>query len=120
MNNEPVGFIYIIKNSINGMFYIGATKRPLQNRLHSHYISAKSIEGFHEKGIFYSAGRSKIFQDDLCKYGEDGFSIELVENVYNLSEMNEIEKYWIDKFYGNELMYNIRKSGYNGLWGKKI
>lgn len=56
-------------------------------------------------------------RNDYHKYGGDVFKIELVENVYDINLVQEIENYWIDevrKKYGDKL-YNRDKSTFSSF-----
>ncbi len=104
MSDDIKARVYCIRNLSNGWIYIGITKNPLNTRLSAHITRMEKLET-------RKNGRMK---EDYLKYGKESFSIELVENVYDLSIAQEIENYWIEKFYGNKC-YNTRKSLYSSV-----
>lgn len=93
----PVAFIYLIRNIENGMVYVGATKVDLNVRFKEH--------------VKHPA--NKLMKRDLIVFGEKSFKIELIENVYNLEEVKEIENYWIEKLGREHELYNLMNSGYS-------
>jgi group I intron endonuclease len=91
--------IYKITNNINNKMYIGQTIRPLLKRFKEHKKRANC-------SALYEA---------LKKYGEENFTIELIENVESINLLNEREQHWIT-FY-NTLSpngYNLTSGGNNG------
>lgn len=91
-------YVYLIKNEINGDRYIGKTISPIEERFKTHcYNASKGIETY-----LYRAMR---------KYGEENFSVELVETVAGEQLLNEREIYWIDKIVPE---YNMTTGGDGG------
>ena len=81
--------IYIIKNDINNMVYIGQAKN-----VHKRFL----------KHCNFSQYKSKL-QDAIKLYGKEHFHYEILE--YNIKDYKEREKYWIQ-------YYNcIWPNGYN-------
>ena len=92
-----MGFIYIIKNTINNKVYIGQTTNTIQYRFNQHLTNA-DLE--YKTGHLYNAMR---------KYGKEHFYIEKIEEVAN-EKLNEREIYWID-------YYDSFNNGYNSTIG---
>lgn len=102
MNNkklkENIGIIYKVTNDINNKVYIGQTTYTLEQRWANHVnASLKNVDKFH----FHSAIR---------KYGPKHFKIEEIERCPE-SELNNKEKYYIQKFNSIENGYNISIGG---------
>lgn len=97
---EVLGQIYIIKNSINDKVYIGQTIQDYKRRWHGHKHESKSIDR-----PLYRAMR---------KYGYDNFWVELIEDNIPYEELDEKEIYYI-KLYDcmNPKGYNISPGGQN-------
>lgn len=95
-----MGYIYKITNNINGKIYIGKTTTTIQNRFKGHIKKAKG--GSH----------NSYLQNALIKYGVENFSIEELDESDALDELNQKEKYWIEK-----LNARNRSIGYNQTSG---
>ena len=91
-----MGFIYAIKNDINDKLYIGKTVTSLSNRW-LHHKDAYLREDWH----LYRAMR---------KYGIEHFWIEEIEECLD-KEINEREKYWINKTNAYHIGYNMTIGG---------
>lgn len=89
-----MGYIYIIRNTINTKVYVGQTKNTIQHRFRQHIYEAN-------RGCQY------VIHKAMRKYGTDNFYIEPIEQ-YDNSLLNAKEIYWI-KFYKS----NNPKYGYN-------
>lgn len=96
------GKIYKYTNMINGKVYIGQTKQSLQERDKKHLTQLSDLTYFHRA---------------LKKYGRENFTLELVEDGIPFEQLNDKEKFYIDKF---ESFY-VTGKGYNltqgGQWG---
>lgn len=103
-------YIYKITNNINQKVYIGQSIRPVEDRFKRHISDAKN----------------NILDTHFCrairKYGEENFSIEIIDTAQTQHELNHKEQYWIR--YYNSIMngYNetdaIYKSGGNTYLSK--
>ena len=92
------GYIYIIRCTLNNMYYIGSTTTSLQRRFSSHLSSSKKKKSPISRMI------------DL--YGKDNFSIEKLfeKNIYHKREILAIEADFIElynKYDGNCLNSSI-------------
>lgn len=89
--------IYRITNKVNGKFYIGKTTKSIAVRLKEHKYRSKTGNTYLHKAI--------------RKYGEDQFSIELLESVQTNDDLNHREIYWIATL---SPQYNMTKGGDGG------
>ncbi len=101
--------IYKITNNVNGMLYIGKTKRLITERWKQHCNDARN--------------KSKCFrfQEDILKYGKENFTVEQIDEAETDEEACEKEIYWIKQY--NSLYpngYNVSKGGKNTGNMKKI
>lgn len=91
------GTIYLIRNGVNNMCYIGQTVKDANCRLREHIGDANSNR---KKYTIHCAIR---------KHGKENFSLEILETV-TADLLNEREEYWISH-------YDTYKSGYNETKG---
>lgn len=94
--------IYKVTNKVNGKIYIGQTVRTLEQRKWQHLDCAKNGVKTH----FYNAIR---------KYGEENFVFEIIDEASSLQELNELERYYINKFNCIENGYNMVDGGNNNV-----
>ncbi len=95
--------IYLIRNKINGMCYVGQTTRDLQKRINEHRSGSASSKNTY-------IGRA------IKKYGKDNFDFSLIDKCGALDELNKLEVFYISLF--NTLKpsgYNIALGGDNNL-----
>ena len=78
-----IGFIYIIKNTVNSKVYIGQTRTSVEQRWKEHLIHAQ-----------YDA---QVINRAMKKYGVDKFYIETLE-ICNLNILDYREMYYIDLY----------------------
>lgn len=78
-----VGFIYIIKNTVNGKVYIGQTRTSVDQRWKEHLRHAQYGD--------------QVINRAMRKYGVDKFYIETLE-ICDVSIIDEREIYYIDLF----------------------
>lgn len=91
-------YIYKITNLVNNKCYIGQTIRSVEKRWSEHKYSVKSN--------YYNFDHS-ILHKALKKYGIDNFSVEILEKVNTLEELDEKERFYITKF------DSLSPNGYN-------
>jgi group I intron endonuclease len=89
--------IYKATNTVNGKYYIGKTKKSLDNRIKSHKIASTKKDS-----LFYRA---------INKYGFDKFKWEIIAECDNANSLNNLEKKYISE---NHNGYNIAKGGDGG------
>lgn len=92
--------IYIIKNTVNDLVYIGQTSRDMYTRWNEHLVCGKS--GYRLK--------SKLYRN-MYNLGTENFYIELLETC-SIENLDNREAYYISK-------YNSFNSGYNSTRGGK-
>jgi hypothetical protein len=100
-----MGFIYIIKNDINEMKYVGQTTRNVNIRFTEH----KSCKT-----------KNRLISDEIKKFGKINFSIMSVIEVEN-SCLTEQENFYINKYntiYPNG--YNVREEHCLSYTGSSI
>lgn len=101
-----MGYIYKITNNINQKIYIGLTTLSVEERWKSHLYTA-----FNKNSKDYNA----VFKKAIRKYGENNFTIEVIDEAEDLDTLKEKEKYWI-KYY-NTFILDEDSWGYNGTKG---
>lgn len=87
--------IYIIKNNLNNIVYIGQTSQSLEERLKHHYSNIKS-------------GKT-LLNKAMRELGKENFYIQLLENVES-QNADERELYWILKYKETNELYNMKLS----------
>ena len=89
------GYVYKTTNLINSKIYIGQHKSEIFD---DNYF-----------------GSGKYLKNAINKYGEDNFTIEVIEWAEDKNSLNVLEKRWI-RFYRNQnyVMYNIADGGEGG------
>lgn len=93
-----MGYIYIIKNKINGKSYVGQTITPIKERWRKH--------------VSNSVWKKKLTGVDAAikKYGPNNFDVQMLCECDN-KDLDELEIYYIkefDTFYNG---YNLTKGG---------
>jgi len=84
-------YIYLIRNNLNNMIYIG--KQVRNNKLYM--------------------GSGKLIKLAIKKYGIDNFKKEIIEYCENKSILSEREIFWIKEYNSRDrtIGYNIAKGG---------
>jgi len=95
--NTDKGKIYKITNKENGSIYIGCTINSLEKRF-----------GEHLSRCFSSTHKSKLY-NSMKKYGQENFTIELIEEC-DLSVIYETEKKYVEQ-------YDSYNNGLNSTFG---
>jgi group I intron endonuclease len=91
--------IYKITNKITGKIYIGKTSLSIKDRWKTHCKCA-------QRGIRYRLYKS------IRRFGEDNFSIEIIESTKSEEYANLRERYWI-----KHLKTFMPEFGYNSTMG---
>ena len=86
--------IYRITNNLNGMIYIGQTRKTVAERVKQHIYRQSKI------------GKA------MTKYGTENFSIDVIDHADTQEELDSLERFWI-------AFYNSCENGYNTLIGGK-
>ena len=98
--------VYKITNKVTGKVYIGITNQGAGARYRHHWYEAR-------------IGEPAPIHRSMAKYGEENFTLEILETVDTYDELKEREKYWI-KFYDSmdrSKGYNLTEGG-DGTFGK--
>lgn len=90
-----MGFIYLIRNTLNGKGYVGQTTDTAQGRFKEHIAAAKH-------------GSNLALHKAIRKYGIEHFSLFEIASC-DTSLLNDLEKHYI-KFYGT---FSPKGHGYN-------
>jgi group I intron endonuclease len=96
--------IYKIENKVNGKVYIGKQSSPSKIRWDYHKWAAK-------------AGKKTRLSDAIREFGEDGFSLEVLFECDDESEIKEKEIFYIKQFRSDEedFGYNMTCGSQGGL-----
>jgi len=89
--------IYLVTNKINGNKYVGLTSYPLRIRKTKHKNEVKK-------------GSQCPFHRALRNYGWKAFKWEEIDNAMFYEDLQEKEKFWIEK-------YDTYRNGYNATIG---
>jgi len=87
--------VYKITNKVTGKIYIGITNQGSGARYRHHWYEAR-------------IGESAPIHKSMAKYGEENFTLEIIDFADTYEELKEKERFWI-----KELNSMNRKIGYN-------
>ena len=114
---QPYGYIYLITNTLNGKVYVGKTALPstIEIRWRKHLILGRMIRRRREKNPNKKI-RACHFLNALAKYDEKAWKVQKLDTATNKGELNEKEKYWIEKLNSIDpkIGYNSRTGGEGG------
>lgn len=93
-------YIYLITNKINGKYYVGQTKRKVQERWKNHISDA-------------SRGLGTYFASAIRKHCVDNFTVETLCTCPDKESLNEAEKFFIRILGSNKssIGYNLTTGG---------
>jgi group I intron endonuclease len=91
--------IYQITNEVNGKFYIGKTTKTPEERFQKHLYESR-----------YNRNGSYLYKS-IRKYGEEHFTITILESQVDETNLDERERYWIRTL---NPQYNLTKGGEGG------
>ena len=102
-----IGFIYIIKNTVNSKVYIGQTRTSIEQRWKEHLRHAQYGD--------------QIINRAMKKYGIDKFYIETLE-ICDISVLDYREMFYIDLYNSTDKSkgYNISIGGKTPKFKRKI
>lgn len=100
---EKICGIYKITNLINNKIYIGQSVD-----IYTRWAKYKSIKYCHNEHL----------RNSFLKYGINNFLFEIIE-ICNEKDLDEEEKYYIQKFNSFEHGYNQTKGGHNNYETKR-
>tara|TARA_R110002110_G_scaffold161376_1_gene360126 strand:- start:15 stop:797 length:783 start_codon:yes stop_codon:yes gene_type:complete len=95
--------IYKATNKVNNKCYIGQTINSLRERINAH----------HSPKIKYK------LHNAISKYGRDSFEWDIICECSSISELNEKEIFYIDKYNSITNGYNIKHGGKNSVRSKE-
>ena len=123
--DKAIGFVYIIKNKINGKQYIG---KKLLEFSKTSYKTVTQKNGVKKKKKIKTKiesdwqsywGSSELLQEDVSKLGEDKFTRKIIKYCYSKGELSYFEaKYQFeydvllnpDKWYNGWISVRVRAS----------
>lgn len=95
-----MGCVYVLTNVVNGMSYVGLTRRRLSDRINAH--RSESV-----RNNTYPLYRA------IRKYGFDRFDVEVLYKSEELEVLSKMERHYIASFDTVENGYNIQSGGYS-------
>jgi group I intron endonuclease len=100
--------IYKATNLINGKVYIGQTINSLNRRISNHYKDSKKSN--------YS------FMNALRKYKREDWNWDIIDNAYDLDQLNLKEEFWIIFFdsINKNIGYNLKMGGSNKTFNEEV
>ncbi len=90
--------IYVCTNVVNGMLYVGQTRRTLATRWSQHVCDAKRLVS------------TRLYRA-LRKYGRESFRLAVLEKVDTLDAANAAEQRWISHFKSNDPQFGYNLDG---------
>lgn len=94
-----MGVIYLITNTVNDMKYVGQTRRDADKRFKEHCAIAENTN------------RNLHLYNAMRKYGIDKFTFEILESGIDECNLDDREKYYIDKYDTFNNGYNYTEGG---------
>lgn len=102
--------VYLITNLVNGKKYVGITHNSIEQRFQEHLAKSRCKNG-----------NWKLHRA-LRKYGFDNFNFEILVKIRKISDkkkldeiLNNLEKYYIEKYNSYHFGYNLTKGGDGSL-----
>lgn len=98
--------VYKITNKINNKIYIGLTTCSLEYRWSRHLTESRNT------------GNTKPLYKAIRKYGQDNFSIEILETTNDFQYLGELEREYIKKYESQnpQIGYNLSAGGERNQW----
>lgn len=102
-----IGFIYIIKNTINSKVYIGQTRTSVQQRWKEH--------------LRHTQYGNQVINRAMRKYGVNNFYIETLE-ICDIKSLDQREMYYIDLYDSTNKSkgYNVSLGGNTPKFRRKV
>lgn len=101
-NNE----VYKITNKVTGKIYIGITNQGSGARYRHHWYESR-------------IGEPSPIHRSMAKYGEENFTLEIIDFADSYEELKEKEKFWIKELNSMDrsIGYNLTEGG-DGTFGR--
>lgn len=98
--------VYKITNKVTGKIYIGITNQGSGTRYRHHWYEAR-------------IGDPCPIHKSMAKYGEENFTLEIIDFADTYDELKEKEKFYIKKFNSTDrsIGYNLTEGG-DGTFGR--
>lgn len=98
--------VYKITNKITNKIYIGITNQGSGARYRHHWYESR-------------IGEPSPIHRSMAKYGEDNFTLEIIDFADTYDELKEKEKYWIKQYNSTDrkIGYNLTEGG-DGTFGR--
>lgn len=98
--------VYKITNKVTGKIYIGITNQGSGTRYRHHWYEAR-------------IGDPCPIHKSMAKYGEENFTLEIIDFADTYEELKEKEKFYIKKFNSTDrsVGYNLTEGG-DGTFGR--
>lgn len=99
--------VYKITNKVTNKIYIGITNQGSGARYRHHWYKSR-------------IGEPSPIHRSMAKYGEDNFTLEIIDFADTYDELKEKEKYWIKQYNSTDksIGYNLTEGG-DGTFGRK-
>jgi group I intron endonuclease len=99
--------VYKITNKITNKVYIGITNQGSGARYRHHWYESRT-------------GEPSPIHRSMAKYGEENFTLEIIDFADTYDELKEREKYWIKQYNSTDknIGYNLTEGG-DGTFGRK-
>ena len=99
--------VYKITNKLTNKVYIGITNQGSGARYRHHWYESR-------------IGEPSPIHRSMAKYGEDNFTLEIIDFADTYDELKEKEKYWIKQYNSTDksIGYNLTEGG-DGTFGRK-
>lgn len=106
-NPRTFGYVYLVRNSVNGKVYIGKTTQAIRTR----WVQHCSVSKNRDRSILHNAIR---------KYGRDAFTVVELGRAFTENELNEMERrcIWSHDSTNRAVGYNLTAGG-EGVTGYK-
>lgn len=99
--------VYKITSKVTNKIYIGITNQGSGARYRHHWYESR-------------IGEPSPIHRSMAKYGEDNFTLEIIDFADTYDELKEKEKYWIKQYNSTDksIGYNLTEGG-DGTFGRK-
>lgn len=93
---ENLAIIYLIRNSVNDMIYVGSTTQTIEKRWKNHVKHARE-------------GRKSGLLEDIREFGEEKFSVEEIDSCFVRHRFVLEEYHWYKMHEEGVLLYDIKR-----------